>query len=104
MNHLSEYASLVAKLNEDMAEYAEERAGIREFDGGLTRDLAECLALLDILMRDPLAFAGVSLRRVRRDRQVQFVLTTEPYPGGEAADLYAVIASMGGKAELAPAK
>lgn len=104
MNQRSEYAVLVARLNEDMAEYAEERAGIREYDGGLPRELAECLALLDVLLRDPLAYTGVSLRRVRRDGRVQFVLTTDPSPAGDAADLHAVVSAMGGNAELVHAQ
>jgi hypothetical protein len=37
------------RLDEDQREDFEERAGIMEYDGGLTRDHAECLALLCII-------------------------------------------------------
>lgn len=46
-------ANLVSQLNESMQEEFEERAGIIEFDGNLTRAHAECLALLDLFTRYP---------------------------------------------------
>jgi hypothetical protein len=51
-------ADLVAKLDDDLREQFEERAAIMEFDAGLSRDHAECLALLDILSRYPTALLG----------------------------------------------
>lgn len=45
--------AIVEKLNEDLREAWEERAAILEFDAGLSRDLAECLALLDLIQRRP---------------------------------------------------
>jgi hypothetical protein len=41
--------ALVARLNANLREAWEERAAIREFEGGLTKDHAECLALLDVI-------------------------------------------------------
>jgi hypothetical protein len=40
---------LVARLDSNLREAWEERAAIREFEGGLTKDHAECLALLDVI-------------------------------------------------------
>lgn len=42
-------ADLLTCLNESQHEQFEERAGILEFDAGLDRQLAEALALLEIL-------------------------------------------------------
>ncbi len=41
--------NLVARLDANLREAWEERAAIREFEGGLLRDHAECLALLDLI-------------------------------------------------------
>lgn len=41
--------ALVARLNANLREAWEERAAIRQFEGGLTKDHAECLALLDVI-------------------------------------------------------
>lgn len=46
-------ADLVSKLDSNLREAFEERASIREFDGGLTHELAECLALLDVIRKYP---------------------------------------------------
>lgn len=40
---------LLACLDESQHEHVEERAGILEFDAGLDRQLAEALALLEIV-------------------------------------------------------
>ena len=46
-------ADIVSKLDDNLREDFEERAGIIEFDGKLSRGHAECLALLDVLRRHP---------------------------------------------------
>jgi hypothetical protein len=46
-------ATLVSKLNNNLREAWEERAAIMEFEGGLSRDHAECLALLNLIMQHP---------------------------------------------------
>ena len=46
-------ADLASRLDESLREAFEERAAIREFDGGLSRDLAEALALLDVIRQYP---------------------------------------------------
>lgn len=46
-------ADLVSKLDANLVEAFEERAAIREFDGGISRELAEALALLDVIRQYP---------------------------------------------------
>ena len=46
-------ADLVSRLDADLKEAFEERASIREFDGGINRELAEALALLDVIQQYP---------------------------------------------------
>ena len=74
MTKLTLFADLVALLGEDLREYYEERAGIREYDGGQCRQHAECLALLDTLRRDRWALCGVVAWRVEIDGSPQCLL------------------------------
>lgn len=46
-------ADLVSRLDAGLREAFEERASIREFDGGIGRELAEALALLDLILQYP---------------------------------------------------
>lgn len=46
-------AELVCRLNVNLREAWEERAAIMEFDGGLSRELAEALALLVLIRQYP---------------------------------------------------
>ena len=46
-------AEIVKLLDENQREDFEERAAIIEFDANLPRGHAECLALLDVLRRNP---------------------------------------------------
>ena len=46
-------ADIVSQLDPDLREEFEERAGIMEFDGKVPRGHAECLALIDVLLRHP---------------------------------------------------
>jgi hypothetical protein len=46
-------ADLVSRLDAGLREAFEERASIREFDGRLPRELAEALALLDVIRQYP---------------------------------------------------
>lgn len=45
--------ALVAQLDADLREAWEERAAVMEFDGGMTRELAECMALLELIRQRP---------------------------------------------------
>lgn len=68
-------ASLVQRLSTDLREDYEERAAIMEFDAVLSRDLAEGLALLDLMQRHPDALLGLSMLRVIQRGKVRFVIT-----------------------------
>lgn len=46
-------ATLVERLDDNLREAFEERAGILEFEAGLPRAHAECLALLNVLVSHP---------------------------------------------------
>ena len=96
---------LVARLDADRKELFEERAGIRQFDGGLARELAEPLALLDVLALHPMALMGTSLLRLEGGG---YVLALSPECVAEAglrvvgeADLAAVLHELGGVASIA---
>jgi hypothetical protein len=51
-SHNEIVADLLQHLDERQREAYEERAGILEFDAGLARDHAECLALLDVIRHE----------------------------------------------------
>jgi len=53
MNEIVE--ELLLRLDEDQREDFEERAAIMQYDGGLPRDHAECLALLSLFKKYPAA-------------------------------------------------
>ncbi len=50
-------------LNDYQREEYEERAAIMQYDGKMARDHAECLALLDIIRRNPTALMPLKVRR-----------------------------------------
>lgn len=50
-NDLIEF--FVSRLDEDLREAWEERAAIVEFDAGMAREWAECLALLEVIRNHP---------------------------------------------------
>lgn len=51
-------ALIVERMDANLKEAFEERAGIMEFDGGLNREHAECLALLEIIRLHPVQVLG----------------------------------------------
>lgn len=70
--------SLVERLPEDLLEAWQERAAIREYDGGFSRPHAEALALLDIVESDPDAFTDLRAARVDLgERRRHFVASSE---------------------------
>jgi hypothetical protein len=48
-------AAMVARLSDVLQELFQERAAIRQYDGGQARELAEALALLDVIRMHPKA-------------------------------------------------
>jgi hypothetical protein len=46
--------AMVSCLTEDLHEMFQERAAVRQYDGGQSRDLAEAMALLDVIHINPM--------------------------------------------------
>ena len=70
-------AELVERLDASQREDLEERAAIMQFDGGLPRGHAECLALLDLLCRHPSVLSGVTVLEIELDGGTEWLLTTD---------------------------
>jgi hypothetical protein len=103
------FPDLVSRLNASRREIYEERAGVREFDAGLPRAYAECAALLDVAVMDPLAFTGVTLLKVQQGPVTRFVLVADdrggPRPPTDAVrDLRTAVLWVGGVAEVVPSE
>jgi hypothetical protein len=106
-------AELVDLLDDNLAEMFQERAAVREYDGGYTRDHAEALALLDVITRYPDALSGVTVFAIELDGTTHWVVTTDreyvrsvdardTKPKGRA-DLASVLRNaFGGTARLSP--
>jgi hypothetical protein len=71
-------SELIERLDADVRELFEERAGIVEFEGGLPREEAESYALLDVLRRHPFALTGVTVVRIDRGNETRWLVTTDP--------------------------
>ena len=69
-------AELVDRLDDNLAEMFQERAAIREADGGYTRSHAEMMGLLDVIDRHPDALSGVTVFAFEIDGATHFVVTT----------------------------
>jgi hypothetical protein len=101
------FPDLVHRLSPALREAYEERAAVREFEASMTRELAECAALLDVAVMDPLAFTGVSLLRVQQGPVTRFVLVADDMEGrmpptDAVKDLRTAVLWVGGVAELVP--
>ncbi len=70
-------ADVVALLNEGMREHFEERAAIMEFDGGLSRSHAECLALISVLRGSACALVSAIAIQIENDGQRRWVLAND---------------------------
>jgi hypothetical protein len=69
-------ADMVNLLDANLREDYEERAAIMQFDGGLPREHAECLALLNVIRRYPMAMSGLSILKAELDGETRFIVTT----------------------------
>ena len=103
--------ALVCRLNDNQREAFEERAGIMQFEAGKERELAEALALLDVVRMSPLAVAGlVCLRTTVAGAPVLVIAATEGRArvavgtlggtGVTPVELSSALASLGGAARL----
>lgn len=70
-------AELVQLLDDNLAEMFQERAAIRTWDGGLSVEHAESLALLDVLNRYPEALSGVTVFAIDLDGITHWIVTTD---------------------------
>ena len=70
-------ADMVNKLDDRLREDFEERAAITEFDAELPRAHAECLALLDLLHRNPALLTGVTVMQIEVAGAIQCWVTTD---------------------------
>ncbi|MBC5768690.1 hypothetical protein [Ramlibacter albus] len=103
--------ALVCRLDDNLREAFEERAGILQFEAGRSRELAEPLALLDVVRMHPLAVAGVvCMSGTVAGAPVHVIAADEASAGAALAalgvagtartDLSRVVASLGGTARL----
>lgn len=70
-------AEMVGKLDANLREEFEERAGIVEFEAKKPRAYAEALALLMVLLRHRAALAGVTVLQVELDGGPRWLVTTD---------------------------
>ena len=70
-------AEIVDQLDEDLRELFQERAAVREYDGGYTRAHAEALGLLDVVNRYPEALSGVTVFAIDLDGATHWIVTTD---------------------------
>jgi hypothetical protein len=70
--------ALVCRLDDNLREAFEERAGVMQFEAGQERELAEALALLDVMRMHPLAVSGAHVLRAVVKGTPVLVLTTDP--------------------------
>ena len=70
-------ADLLTRLDTERRYEFEERAGTIEFDAGVPRDDAECLALIDLLRTYPGALVGITALEIWRKGTTGYVVTTD---------------------------
>jgi hypothetical protein len=69
--------ALVCRLDANLRETFEERAGIMQFEAGKPRELSEALALLDVIRSHPLAVCEVRALNIELDGQSLIVVTAD---------------------------
>jgi hypothetical protein len=68
---------IVEHLDENQRELFEERAAIMEFDAGLPRAHAECLALLGVLYRYPAVLTGAIAIEIEEEGERRWLLASD---------------------------
>lgn len=105
--------ALYCRLDENLREAFEERAGILQFEAGQTRELAECLAMLEVVRTNPLAVAQfVLVQGTLAGAPVTAISPNLPTAkahlealgatGVGLADLSMALSQLGGTARLTP--
>jgi hypothetical protein len=75
---------LAQRLAADLKEEFEERAAVFEFEANQPRELAECLALLQILDRHPLALMRLRVYRLRVGEGVEAIALSDASDAGSS--------------------
>ena len=70
-------ADLLAYLDEHQHEQFQERAAIMEFEAGLDCQLAESLAMLDLLTLNPMVLSGITVLQIELDGGTEWLVTTD---------------------------
>lgn len=70
-------ADAVGQLEDNLREAFEERAAIIEYEAGYRRDHAECLALLNILLKHPNCLTGLVAVEIQGQGGQSWLLTTD---------------------------
>lgn len=103
--------ALTCRLDDTLRDLFEELAGVMQFEVGKERELAEALALLDVLRMHPQAVSGVVLLEGQLAGTPVFVLATDDgaarahldtlgAAGVAVGDLGRAVSSLGGAARL----
>ena len=79
--------NLVDRLPEELIEAWQERAGIREYDGGFSRPHAEALALLDLLDDDPDVLSNLRVAQIDVEDTPRFFVASSEELLREHAEL-----------------
>ena len=70
-------AQLVSQLDQGCIEFFNERAAIREYDAGMSREHAEAMGLLDVVHAKPLALSRVVVLEIELDGATQWLLSAD---------------------------
>jgi len=68
---------LLSRLTPDLREAFEERAGIMQFEAGHARELAEALAMLEVIRTNPLAVSGLVALDILLDGEPLTIVTAD---------------------------
>lgn len=83
-------SEMLSALNGSQREAYEERAGILEYDAGLERQLAEALALLEMIRLHPLCLSGITVLQIELDGATEWLLTSDvEFARQHLADIFA---------------
>ena len=82
-------SDILKLIDANVLEAFEERAGIMEFDAGMPRAHAECLALLDTLRRYPEALSGLAAGRSAVTASTGAVMVLQV--GGRGSTRWAIV-------------
>ena len=68
---------LLSRLDSSQRDFYEERSAVLEFEAGVSRDLAEALAILDLARLNPMALSGITVIQIELDGATEWLVTTD---------------------------